>query len=511
VVREVVDGNMRSVNLAQPHVGRNELCPCGSGDKYNVCCEGNIDWPSILSGVASDDVYVRSLSVRGKNLKFLDFVGSLFQLDRFDKGIPWPAIKKACTPKIVQQIHYMISKLWPDKEDLVHCLEREKRGASGLYVGTYNPEAILRGITRHSLYDESILLVDPFPYVMGVSPELNPLQYPEKYVSNTLMNLWLWIKLQPWIAANIIKFVRTPSDFDYQLFCQSIDVEEKRYQTEPELLALRAQLLDETKNSEVFEQYRQFLFLRVPDSSLRRQIKEMHPHFDVAKVEEYLQGCRRLRDAHPYCTALPEPNGESPKSWSEFIITTTGTNHEVAKVMCALTGSHLVTDSAIRWKEIELDRKHNDLSGDDWEPVAKAFQATEFKFLNNVSLDSALQVRKDERLRDVRQFLRKLWHQSRSDNVMSNANAKLLAEELTDTMRHAEEEWRRIQVSGLATLGREIVASITQTIVSGNILWLGALGCSAAINAGRIRRKEALYANQNYPAAYFARLKRENG
>ena len=36
--REKIQWDERSVKREVPKVGRNELCPCGSGKKYKKCC-----------------------------------------------------------------------------------------------------------------------------------------------------------------------------------------------------------------------------------------------------------------------------------------------------------------------------------------------------------------------------------------------------------------------------------------------------------------------------------------
>ena len=59
-------------------LSRNARCPCGTGKKYKHCCYGTVDWDVIERGKGDRFQY---LSVRGRNLAFLDLVAELLQLD----------------------------------------------------------------------------------------------------------------------------------------------------------------------------------------------------------------------------------------------------------------------------------------------------------------------------------------------------------------------------------------------------------------------------------------------
>lgn len=166
-------------------IGRNSPCPCGSGKKYKKCCWGERDWDALLS--APDAVYARNLSLRGKNLFFMNAVAEALELDPEEDDFDLVKFKQRFTPEAVERIFSALCVVWPDGDDLDRVLQDERENTSGLYHGFYDPARILQGLTRHSLYSESLLLVDPLPHPARIRPEYNPLHHPEQYRSVALL------------------------------------------------------------------------------------------------------------------------------------------------------------------------------------------------------------------------------------------------------------------------------------------------------------------------------------
>lgn len=89
----------------------------------------------------------------------------------------------------------------------------------------------------------------------------------------------------------------------------------------------------------------------------------------------------------------PFEHQQGEREVSEYLITTTGANYELAKHTAAETGSHLITDLLPRWWEIEIDRESSGIDARKWSPFAKAFHALTIKYLDNVPLKDALRLR----------------------------------------------------------------------------------------------------------------------
>src|SRR5205823_6624176 len=100
---------------------------------------------------------------------------------------------------------------------------------------SYEPAHIFRGITRHAVYSDSIILVDPFLDARTIAEKFNPILRPEMYVTATLKNLRLWLTLAPWIESGLVKFIRSPTGFDAGLARAVIKSQERKFQQNEEL------------------------------------------------------------------------------------------------------------------------------------------------------------------------------------------------------------------------------------------------------------------------------------
>lgn len=486
-------------------IGRNQECPCESGLKFKKCCKGKVDWESIPF---TGDTYIRHLSLRGKNLLFLADAFEALQFDRLDRDRGWAAIKKACSADVVRRIHEAVVRIWPGQEDLRRVLWEERGKASALYVGTYEPATVMRGITRHSLYTDRILLIDPFQYAPRVRPEYNPLENPEMHRIDTVRSIRLWIALSPWIEAGLVNFIRSPGDYDYSLWRTCIEREETKYEQHPELReSMENQVRDFVDSG--FDDYEQFMMLSMPDDYLVRRYLEEHPEADEFATQRFMRWIQARREDHPYY--IPAPDGGGRPLNHQLLHWSSGANYELAKVTAQLTGAHLVTDLQARWKEVALDKNAAKLGEDPWQPFARAFSDVELKFLDQVPLPAALTLRREGRLEKMRSFLRRVWHATALEDPYDESGVRMLKDELTDHIDRANEEWRKINVELSKWFGAETGASIAtlpQFVSSGTVEWLAAGILTATVaNVGAAWYKRRMLVDRT-PAAFLLRLKK---
>ena len=155
---------------------------------------------------------------------------------------------------------------------------------------------------------------------------------------------------------------------------------------------------------------------------------------------------------------------------------TTGANLALAKLMANLSGSHLLTDLRPRWVEIELDRRAGQLQDSAWSSFSKAFLGLPFRYLNNVPLGTALELRKEDRLSGMRSFLRKVWKAAVPENPFSDVAVQELAAELKQEVASAQAEWD--------TIDRDLIKWFGSTSGAGAmvapLLGTGAAGWAAA-------------------------------
>ena len=245
-------------------VSRNDPCPCGSGKKYKKCCLGKKDWDKLTR---SPDI-AKHLSLRGKNILFLNGVASILGLDPKEPRIKWPDLKEHVSADHVRQIHRLLAEVWPNAHDLERAL-KEVDDLSGLYFGDYTPEVITQNVTRHALYSDSILVFDPFVYPNSLRPEYDPSVHPEKHITHTIMCLYTWYSLAPLVQSGVLKFIRSPADFDHELRWNSYQAELERLNRHPELKDVMDKTVqDMDTTSGEFGLLTEYLKLSYPDEHI---------------------------------------------------------------------------------------------------------------------------------------------------------------------------------------------------------------------------------------------------
>jgi hypothetical protein len=483
-------------------IGRNASCPCDSGLKYKQCCLGKVDWGSLQNAPLSDQT--RYLSLRGKNLLFLDIIMQALQLDSPTSAPNFAQIKKAFTPKVVRSIHEAIPLIWPDFDDYRRSLAQQQQSVTALYTGDYQPERVFSALTRHSLYSDRILLVDPFMHPFLIADRYNPLIHPEQHVVNTVKWAFLWICLYDWIDAGVVNLVRTPADFIAGLYKDVVVNERERVKANPELNGVLNEYADETvKDDKILGRgLAEYLWLSWPDDQLREMYRSTPGTQPSETEEQFMNVISQRRADHPY---FVDP---LPSQGTQLIQETTGASYGMAKSICTLSHSHLVTNLRFRWKQIELDHKEANIDPRGWTPFAKALQNSDLKVLGNIPLKAAFSLRRENRLEGMRSFFNKMWRACHGSDVFSESNAADLAAELNDKIREADHEWKKIDIQLLKWFGSTGGA----LVMAGAAGFLpGAAAAGAAAIAGAVHLAQAYMERKSfmnrYPAAFFLSLR----
>lgn len=445
------------------------------------------------------------LSVREKNLAFLDRLGEVFYLDADHKPKPLPEYKRAFTAGRVRDIHEEVVRLWPKTMDINKTLAETRASVSGLYIGDYSHEQLLQAVVRHSLYAEKLLIADPFTYAHSVRPEYNPLLNPEQYRTQTLRNVNLWLRLAPWIKAGIVELIRTPDDFSHQLKWDALKEQEKKFAESPELQEAAKITLDELKARHIKKWKYRDLVLSLPDEPLLQKLAELEDPAQGITKEALLEHVRKQRAEDPDFLDVVGVGEEN----AQLQMMSTGAAYNMAKLTASLTGSYLVTDLSAKWKEIELDRAGRSAETGVWSPFAKSFQEVEFRYLNDVSIEDAFRLREEQRLSALRAFLHGVWKQACDPTSFNKVNGRLLADELAAGVAKAKAEWDKIDQDLLKTAVAGTGAGLLAAgpmIASGHGLFLaaaaiaGGIGSLAAAARGRKRFPD------EFPAAFFLKL-----
>jgi hypothetical protein len=124
-------------------------------------------------------------------------------------------------------------------------------------------------------------------------------------------------------------------------------------------------------------------------------------------------------------------------------IAKSGANLEMGLYICQNVGDFPYTNLSFRWKEILGAGKELDRLVLVWGPLTKAIQTLDFKFLNNVDSDFAVEMRNEGRLAGFRAYLRKLRNTIDGDIDPRKAEkyARDFKDELTAEYDRAKADW----------------------------------------------------------------------
>jgi len=308
-----------------------------------------------------------------------------------------------------------------------------------------------------------------------VRDEFNPILHPEQHRADTIKWTALWFTLSHWIEAGIVCFIRTPGDFLPDVLFETLQIQKDKLEQHSELRELVEQHAAECVESDspMGRGMAEHFLLSHSDDALRRIYRSFSTDNPWNSEDKFLEFIHRRRDTHPYYVEHVE--GQN----SEFLRGTTGTNYEMAKRVCEISGSHLITDLRPRWKEIEIDHEHASEPMQIWNPFAKALQNAELKVLQHVPLSAALQLRKEERLGNMRYFLQKVWRTCKDPNQYSISNSTSLAAELEERIREAKTEWDRIDQELVKWLGG--LGGIAATLVANGAVDFVPAGAATAV------------------------------
>ncbi len=480
-------------------VGRNIPCPCGSGKKYKNCCSGKVDWAGIIRQGLDRTPY---LTVRGRNLLLLEQIATALKLDKLEIPQSLTNYKRAFTANAVREIHEALMNVWPPDMDIENTLSQDRGQGSGLYIGDYTTEYILKGLAKHSIYSDKLIVIDPFIYPSSVRDEFNPILSAERHRAQTLKNVNFWLSLYPWIDAGIVEVIRTPADFNARLMWDSLVRQKKKFEENKEL----KESLDKS-GREFHERHLEkvalhMTILSASNEYLERILKESGLDKEGKHTEDMIRYVEKLRQRDPN---FLEPLDLRSTSGQLYTFST-GANYEIAVLTSNLTEAYLITDIYSRWKEIEIDRAQHNAQNRAWAPFAKAIQEVELKCLHDIRLDHAMRLREEGHLEGLRIFLRKVWKEASLSDPYDEANARLLGDELKDQIRRAEEEWKVLGRKFLKWFGMELGASLLAAgplIQSGNGMFLAAaLATTTVVQIGVSERESAGFQTK-FPAAFF--------
>lgn len=303
--------------------GPHDACPCGSGKTYGDCCrdiepDERMPW----------NVY----SIRERNLMFMHAIEAVLG---FDKGKSWEDVRRDLSDDQVRQIHEAYASLWPKETNIADLLPRpDKRVSRAVYVGLIDPRTIAVSVVGWVQYFDQIVVLNPFLNAAFIRPEYSPIESPGQYKEQTIKNVALLESLVPFIHAGIVHLVPDPMEFNHTF-------REMVWKTAKERVGnVRPTAEDLHVASELGKDDLKRMIGRLPDESLRHQLRLSSPELVGAKLDEAINYIRTEHVRDPLALIQPLKPGKDDGQLQQF----RSTNFELALFLAQLTGAAIYTD-----------------------------------------------------------------------------------------------------------------------------------------------------------------------
>lgn len=421
--------------MVRARTGRNEPCPCGSGRKYKKC---HLEIDRQVERASRGE----RMTTREKNLLLVTEAADIFG---FTRGVTWDDLRKNLSADQVRKLYEVVGSLWPPGVDVTEYLPEPGSHLRALYLGDIHPQKLARNVTRFGLYADEILVIDPLRSPWAFSEEFSPILHPEIWKADTLKIAYFLGFMAPWVAAGLAQIIPSPADYDGAIREATWQAAERRMKG-PEM----AEILADTSDVQDWglEEWERTL-AGMPREALEASVRERMPHMSADEIEGMLAYMERRRKEDPLLLDQP------PTEEGQVLVSRSGANLELALYVAHLTGAFPYTNLRGRRRELQLVRDQLPETAEPWTPLSQAFDSLDFEFLNDVSPDFAVDVRKDGRLESFRTFLRRVWSSvsEETDLAHMEAEATAFSDELRDEHRRANAEWKDIRADSLKWAG----------------------------------------------------------
>ncbi len=411
--------------------GRNDPCSCGADRKYKKCCERVED-----EGRLGPQQY-EHLSIKNIVLEEIRSFKEIFGVKLTDDGL---GVNTNITNSDVLLLVERVQNLWGSKADLLPQMPaKTDLRFRALYFG--NPDILdtVNLLARYSLYCDQIVVIDPLSMFHGMSRTFrhSPFQEPQGWVRQIVRNGVYLSSLEEWIRNDLIFATAFPLSFYDPLKQKHVaEMEARLAQMSPDKWdeivrdTIEAQFYSEFTPAELSTMEpakadMELIRRLAEDDKWWDHISPQMPGKTREEVIDTLNSMKRRKEeiSRTITRVQQEPRRYEWALQRQFEprmnVFGSGMNLLDAKWFAEITGSHLVTDRRTVWNEILADepekKEQSEKLKQPMSALAEAFQKLEFYFLNDVPLDFALQIRKEDRLVAFRTYLRDFWNKIRRE------------------------------------------------------------------------------------------------
>lgn len=478
---------------------RNDPCHCGSGKKYKRCHLA-ADLESGTRYTYSSNVIAPLDSLASLKKNTLDFIRCLKEelgivLDPVTgQGFLTGDVSDGVIRRTFGRLPFFFPHAAPYPK---LCEAISKESVTGFYWGSPDVNCVATHLTRYSLYTPRIIVTNPFCDMSRYHLDVSPLDHPSIWKQVVVNKALFLASIEPWIREGIIIVLPPIKWIDWEFF---------RDQLRP---LAQSRLESFTEEQERALELRNFLDLA----------RSFHPDDLPLFFETYMEGApEKLVESIEQLVLCEYRKNPIRYAWNrtkdrQIMTSGSGNNLESAVFASQLCGSYMLFGEEGYKQEYQYaaDLGKSDVPRDAYTLLSSAFSTLEFTFLNGVPLDFALNLRREEKLADLRTFLHQTWKRVSSIEGIENLSADAaFREELQGQYRKYKEEWQDIErnlLGHILTGAGETAAAC----LSGRLEFAVALGGLAAFQLKNIlesytRRK----LHERLPLGIFLNLERSS-
>jgi hypothetical protein len=312
-----------------------DACGCGSGKAFKTCCQTRPvalrpSWDEMSIRERNQALYRGILDILGLN-------------DTSD----WAAARRALTDDKIREVYILYQALWPLETDLLKLLPKPDGRPRAVYTGSIHPELITEFAQGASLYFGELLVEHPFTHATGIAKEYNPVEHPSTYHLELIYSVVLFLNIMPLVDLGLVNLIPDPGNFDFHLRDQTMRMAQARY------VGARLDPKDEPRLERTFFTDFKRQVMGMPREFMEGQLRRDFPNMDADGVEEMFRGIEILKRTDPLAPLVNDIFGGG-REGGQFRIMKMAPNFEMAMYLAQATGSAIVTDSPMRWKELRL-------------------------------------------------------------------------------------------------------------------------------------------------------------
>ena len=309
-----------------------DYCGCGRGKLFKECCQSK---PEALRPDWNER------SIRERNLMLQNGIVRVLELE---SGKDWVQIRRELTDEKIVKIYNLYEGLWPLETDLLALLPKPDGEIRAVYTGSIHPSSITDFALAAPLYFGELIMVHPFVHPGIMKKEMSPTGNPKSYRQEFLKTIYFFLNVMPLVDLGLINLIPDPCDFDFHLRKQMMSMAKAR--------APRFDPKYDPRLQRTMEEDSQRSIMLMSTDAMRAQLAKLQPDLSAEEVDAVMRASVRMRERDPLAV-LQDGSLEGGKGGGQMNMFRLLPNFEMTMYLAQATGAYIVTDSQLRWSELQ--------------------------------------------------------------------------------------------------------------------------------------------------------------